>query len=967
MNVQDKIHGFTVTAKRELAELHATLWEMVYAQNGAQLVWLEREDNNKTFAVAFKTIPEDDTGVFHILEHSVLCGSDKFPTKEPFVELLKGSLQTFLNAFTFPDKTMYPVSSRSDRDFLNLTDVYMDAVLHPAITRKPEIFRQEGWHYAFDENGEPMYNGVVFNEMKGAYADADTLAYHALNRILFPDTGYGYSSGGDPVHIPELTYEKFLAQHSTYYHPSNARIFLDGAVPLDDTLSLLDSYLRPYTDKKDIPVLPFQTPVKGESTVSYEIAPDADPEGQLRLCYGYICGQYSDRERLLATAILADVLCGSNEAPLKKAVLSAGLAEDVALQSDDGTLQPLAVLQIRNLRAENEQAVRDIVQNTLQKLAKDGIDREQLTASLNSLEFKARARDFGSYPPGLVFAMSAMESWLYGGDPAQNLCCDEVFASLRNKLDSRYFEELLTSLFLENPHCAVVRLVPDPALGEEKHRQECTRLAAVSADWTQAQREELMRQEAALLAAQEMPDTPEQLATLPRLTPADVEPQPETLPLEVVHIGGCEVLLHGTETDGIAYAELYFSAAGLSEEELSLASFLCDVLGSAATARHSRLSLQNAIRTHLGDLSVSMTALTRRGSAHDAVPYVTVGVSLLESKKAEAISLIGEILGTSQLDDAELLRQLLRQRKLDDEEALTAGGHRFAITRASAACSAEGVLTEYIDGFENCLWIRRTEEQFDEKKEDLFAALSALCKRLFTRERLTLSVTGARDEAFCRALTATVPMSGQAVPPTAIAPLPPMREGILIPSEVAYAVEAAHLDTLGGRYSGTLRVAAKLLSLDYLWNTVRVKGGAYGTGFIARPNGMVAMYSYRDPHPDRSLAAYTHAAEYLESFCAGADDLTPYIIGAVADTDPLLSPHMRGLSAAMMHLTGKTQEDRCRLRREILSVTREELRGLCALLRRMAEVSAVCVVGGKNGLDSCGGTLTARRSLRGEG
>ena len=966
MQIHDHIHGFTVTASRPLPELNATLWEMTYDKNGAQLCWLQREDKTKTFAIAFKTIPSDDTGVFHILEHSVLCGSDKFPSKEPFVELLKGSLQTFLNAMTFPDKTMYPVSSRNDRDFLNLTDVYMDAVLHPAIYHKPEIFRQEGWHYAIEE-GDPAYNGVVFNEMKGAYSDVETVMYQEITRLLFPGQCYGFSSGGDPEHIPELTYEQFIHCHQTYYHPSNARIFLDGAVVLEDTLALLDGYLKDYDRLELDHDIPLQPPVPyAEVTRPYEVAPDADDD-RMQLCWGYVYGTFAQRERAIAVQILTDVLCGSNEAPLKKAVLSAGLAEDIYFQMDDGTKQQLLLLEMRNVEADRVAEARELLKTTLTGLKEAGLDREQLTASLNRLEFRARAKDFGSYPRGLIYAMSSMESWLYDGDPAQNLCHNELFASLRQKLDTDYYEQVLNEVLLCNPHCASLCLTPSATLGEEKRQKEAARLAAAAAGWTPEQRETLIAEEQALHRAQATPDTPELLATLPQLSLEDVEGEPEVLPIQVLHTGGGTVLLHEVDTDGIVYADMYFNASGLTPDELSCASLLCDMLGSAATARHTRLSLQTAIRTHLGGLSFSPTAFTRNGEAKNATPYLTVSVQLLESKKAEAISLIAEILGSSDLDDTELLLQLLRQQKLADEESLTTGGHRYALGRIAAACTAEGAIQEYFDGFENCLWVRRTEAAFAEKAEALCAQLKAIAARVFTRERLTVSVTGKPDETFCRALLSTVAVSGCAVPPADIQPMTFGAEGILIPSGVSYAVKGTHLSRLNAAYTGTLRVAANLVSLSYLWNNVRVQGGAYGSGFVTRPNGVVGMYSYRDPQPARSLGCYDKAADFLEAFCNSDESLTPYIIGTVADTDPLLTPRSKGQSAAVRYLTGRSHEDVCRLRAEILGTTKEQLAALCPLLRAMAAESSVCVIGGQAGLDACGDRLLVIRSLQEKG
>ncbi len=962
MQINDHIHGFTVTAYRRLEELKANLWEMTYEKNGARLVWLQRADNNKTFAISFKTIPEDDTGVFHILEHSVLCGSDKYPVKEPFVELLKGSLNTFLNALTFPDKTMYPVSSRNDKDFLNLVDVYMDAVLHPAIYQKPEIFRQEGWHYAFDED-KVTYNGVVFNEMKGAYSDVETVMYHELNRRLFPDNCYRFSSGGDPVHIPDLTYEQFIRCHQTYYHPSNAYIFLDGAVVLDDTLALLDSFLCSYDALAVDSDIPMQAPVSfAEGTCAYEVA-DAADEGRVQMAWGYNYGTFADNERSTAVRILTDVLCGSNEAPLKKAVLDAELAEDIYFQSDDGTQQQLLMLEVRNTTADKVEAVKKTVRDTLVGLVRDGLDKAQLTAALNHLEFSAREKDFGGYPRGVVYAMTVMESWLYGGDPAQNLTYDALFLSLREKIGGRYFEELLEETLLCDTNTALVVLTASATLGEEKQAAETARLQAASSAWEAAERAQFVAAEEALKAAQLRQDTPEELAKLPKLTIADVTELPEKLPQTVEQLCGCEVLRHNVDTDGIVYIHLFFSLAGLSPDELCGVSFLTDVLGQAATAHYDRLALQTVLRDRLGGISFSTAAYARGNQIDGATPYLLASVSVLESKKQEAVTLLGEILGTSVLDDKPLLLQLLRQRKLMDEENLTMAGHRYALGRVAAATTVEGAMNEYLNGLEGARWVKRQEERFEKESDTLVKALQALFDRIFVRERLTVSVTGPDDESYCRALASLVPMAGVCVKNADIPLLPLTSEGVRIPAPVAFAVAGSHLTKLGAVHSGAWSVAANLLTLQYLWNSVRVQGGAYGTGFLARAGGTVAAYSYRDPQPARSLDCYVQAAAFLEQFCDGEEDLEPYIIGAVAAVDPLLTPSRKGMTATLRHICGRTYEDVCRLQREILATDRDQLRALCDTLRRLSSQAAVCVVGGKERLGTCGDKLETISSL----
>ncbi|MBQ9045106.1 MAG: insulinase family protein, partial [Oscillospiraceae bacterium] len=487
MQINDRIHGFCVLGSEPLPELGATLWRMEYEKNGAQLVWLEREDDNKTFAITFKTIPQDDTGVFHILEHSVLNGSEKYPVREPFVELLKSSLSTFLNAFTFPDKTMYPVSSRNDADFLHLMDVYLDAVLHPLCIRDDHAFLQEGWHYEPTEDGGVTVNGVVFNEMKGDYSNPESRLRLTLLRALFPDSPYGFSSGGDPAHIPELTYEQYCASHARFYHPSNSRILLDGAVDLDAALAKLDGYLRDFERIDPDADIPMQPPVRSEATDYYEIGPEERAENKALLARGWVYGAFDEPEKTLALNALAAALTGTNDAPLKKALLDAGLCEDISFGTDDGMQQNYAYLLLYNADERRADEAWRIAEDTLRAMADGGLDRERVRNVLRRIEFSTREKDFGRMPRGVVYAIQSMDAWLYGGDPAQGLRYDAVFDSLREKLDAGWFEDFLRAAFLDNPHAATVALLPSKTLGAETAEAERQRLAAVRAGWTPEQ------------------------------------------------------------------------------------------------------------------------------------------------------------------------------------------------------------------------------------------------------------------------------------------------------------------------------------------------------------------------------------------------------------------------------------------------------------------------------------------------
>ncbi len=961
MNINDTISGFTVLREQNIEEIGAVLYEMEYKKTGTRLVWLRRDDKNKTFAITFKTIPSDDTGVFHILEHSVLNGSAKYPVKEPFVELLKGSLQTFLNAMTFADKTMYPVSSRNDTDFLNLIDVYMDAVLHPNIYTNENIFRQEGWHYElFDKESEPEYKGVVFNEMKGAYSSVETIMGASVSRLLFPDTCYGLESGGDPEHITDLTYEEFLDNHRRFYHPSNASIFLDGDIRLEEVFAKLDCFLSPYETSDPNICIALQPPVPyRELETEYEISPEEDPVGKTQLAAGYVYGTFDEKEKRFAFEVLSDVLCGSNESPLKKAILDRELAEDIYFQSADSALQLSVTLAVRNTDREKVPAIQACIRETIEDLVHNGIDRDLLTASFNNLEFRLRERDYGTFPRGLVYGISMMDSWLYGGDPSQYLIYDDVFAALRQKMDKGYFENLLEKILLDNPHQCLVILLPSATRGEKKRAAEALLLSEAKKSWSPERIGEIIRMNEELRSVQETPDTPEQLSTLPALAISDITEDPERLPLNVIEIDGTTTLRHDVETAGILYADLYFSIAGLNPDEIKAASFLANVLGEADTENYTSLRLQNQIKSELGHLTVSPEVFGKDNNPDSCAPYLVVSASALSSKADSLRRLVSEVANRSVFSDTQKLLNLLRQQKMQVEQDMVMSGHRYAMKRVEAYLSSEGAVGEYAGGLENYFWIKKTEAEFAEHAAELPELLSGLARRIFTRERLTISVTGKCDEEFISSLIREFSVTENVVPDTLVAPLGIRREGIVVPAGISFAVTGGNLLRLNIPYNGAMRVASKLLSLSYLWNVIRVQGGAYGSGFVARANGMAAFYSYRDPNAARSLPLYASADAFLSEFAEGDEDLTKFIIGTIADSEPLLSPRILGKSAAVQYLSGRTYEDSCRIRKEILATKKEDLLTIAGQIKAITETNAICVIGGKDKIDACGSLLSS--------
>ena len=961
MQPNDKIHGFRVTRKIDAPEISAVGYEMVYEQNGAKLFWLDRADENKTFAIAFRTTPQDSTGVFHILEHSVLCGSDKFPSKDPFVELLKGSVKTFLNAFTFPDKTMYPVCSRNDKDFLNLMNVYLDAVLHPAALHQPEIFRQEGWHYEPDDEGNLTYKGVVLNEMRGAFSSPDEVGGTMLMKLLYPDSIYGLVSGGDPEVIPTLTYEQFVEAHKKFYHPSNSLIFLDGAVDLDAALGMIDSYLKDFAAQPmDLPIA-WQKPLPHkEETISFEIAPNEDPKDKGRVILGTLAFGFEERETALACSVLLDVIAGSNEAPFKQRMLATGLCEDVALYPYSGIMQNAVVLEMHNVKDGRLREAEETAKKILADIAKEGIDKEQLTAAFNIFEFRTRERDFGSYPLGLIYGMNALESWLYGGDPIRPLLLDDDFNALRGRLQSRYFEELLASLFGAEDGTATLYMLPDPTLGEHRSAAEKAKLAAIRAGMDDGEMEKIRRENEALLLWQKTDDTPEILATLPSLSVSDIERKPTPIPTELRDLSGVPYLYHAMKTSGICYSSLYFDLSDFTEEELFDLSFATTLLCNVRTEKRSALDLQTAMKANVGSMSFTLSAVTRDGRA---IPYLTVGGSVLESKKQDYLDLLSEVLFGSRFDEKETIRNIVKQEILGRKEDFSAGGSGAAMGRASAYLNAEAAILEQIGGYESYLKLKRVDQDFDAFFPKADETLRSLIARAAKKGRMTVSVTG-EDGGFAEKLAALFPDGGEVKTPRSYAPLGVRNEGIVIPAQIGYAGMAADLEKLGAKREGSMNVLRSILSFGYLWNAIRVQGGAYGAGFGARVNGTFVYYSYRDPDPKASIGAFRGCGDFLRAAVKDEHfDLEKFIIGALGAIDPLYTPRVAAGVANSQYLRGIGYEDICREREETLSTTKEDLLRLADLLDRAADQNAYCIVAGKEKLDAAGDLIRATLEL----
>jgi len=960
--VGDRMCGFEVTAVTPVPEVKGTLVRMTYPKSGADLVWLDRDDDNMTFSIAFRTIPEDDTGVAHILEHSVLCGSEKYPVKEPFVELLKSSFATFLNAWTSSDYTAYPVCSRNRKDFLNLIDVYMDAVLHPLSVKSPLPFRQEGWHYEVDEEGNFSRNGVVYSEMKGAFANPERLLYHELRRMLFPDNTYRFVSGGDPASIPDLTFEKYKDFYFHHYHPSNARIFLDGRVDLPAVLAKLDAYLAPYGRQAVDASVPFQKPISAFKTIAYEIAPGDNPADKTLVADSWVFASWKDREKGLAFDVLSDALADSNEAPLTKALLSRGLCEDVALWCG-GNEQRAATFYAKNVKDGKADEVRRVMRETLESLAAKGLDHARIAAILDRHEFREREKDTGDTPRGLAYFSDAIEAWMYGGDPTEAFRHAHLYASLRAKLKTGWFEKFLRETLLENPHHVQLTMTPSATLAAERAAAEKKELASIKAGWSKERLEGELALARELTAFQKRPDAPEDLAKLPRLAVADVPVRgPERVQkMTQIDCGGTvPVLSPHTGANGITYVKLYFQLHGLTREELADVYLLTALMGELATRNHSALALRSEIDSSLGGFGVSVDVQGR--SDGEAAAYVVVTASALEEKKDEIIRLAPEILLGTKFDDEKAIGKILRQlRRAKERGTMGLGARIYARRRAQAALSERGLRVDILMGLAQIRHLQKLDDAYAKDGAAICKRLDALRNRIFLSSRVALCCLADNTPAdWARGLLATIPESSAQ---WRFAPygLPPkVAEGFRTPGKVAFAAKSSR----PGPYVGSSVVAARILSLDYLWNEIRVRGGAYGSNFHVRPDGDGGYLSWNDPKPGRTLGCYDKSGDALRAFAKSDAALDRYIVSAVASTEPYETPSTEVESAAMRFLQGRTPEDVQRLRGEMLRTTKGDLMKFADVLDGLTKDASICVIGGGEAFDTATNLLQRVESVQ---
>ena len=965
---------YELIKEERIEDVHADGYLLRHKKSGARIALLLNEDENKVFNIAFRTPPADSTGVAHIIEHSVLCGSKKFPLKDPFVELAKGSLNTFLNAMTYPDKTMYPVASCNDADFQNLTDVYLDAVFHPNIYREEKIFRQEGWHYHLEDAEDPItYNGVVYNEMKGAFSSSDEVLDRSVFNALFPDTAYGVESGGDPEQIPDLTYEGFLDFHRRYYHPSNSYIFFYGNIDAAGKLRWLDeAYLSQY-DRIEVDSAlkiqqPFAEPVRAE--LDYPVLDGEPLEDNTYLSYSMVVGNAAEVERNLAFGVLEYVLLSAPGAPVKQALLDAGVGRDVDGSFDEGILQPFFSITARQGNAEDADRFVQIIRDTLQSIAENGVDRKALASGINYFEFRFREADYASYPKGLIYGIDLFDSWLYDeNEPFAYLKQLDVFAHLKEKIGTGYYEELIRTWLLDNPHSAVVILRPKYGLAQEKEAAVAEKLSAYKASLSDEEIREIVDATRALKEFQEAEDDEETILCLPQLSRSDISPaSPVKLSCLQSDVDGTLLLQHDFFTNGIGYLTLLFDTAALPDELLPYLGLLPAVLGYVNTERYTYGELFHEINARTGGIACGLQVFPDARNEMECDRFFGVKSKYLYPEQSFVFEMIREILCGSKLDDKKRLREIIASQKARLQAAIPAAGHASAVRRAMSYLSPMEAWQDRTSGIDYYHFIEKIDADFEACSADVIEKLKCVMQYVLRPENLSVSIT-ADAEQFgsaseekegmqglgrdIRALKLALPQ-GACVPNDAPAfkwEPDAKNEGWKTSGQVQYVATAGNFLKEGFSYTGALRILRIILSYDYLWMNLRVKGGAYGCMAAFQRNGSSYMVSYRDPHLAETLDIYRGLPDYLHGFEADERTMTKYIIGTISDLDTPLNASAKGAISLNAWYSGITEEDFQKERDEILGADDGAIRALADLVACVSGCERICVIGSETAIE----------------
>ncbi len=956
MNLKEQVlQYFEIKEERESRDLNAALYRLTHKGTGARVAVISNDDENKVFFIGFRTPPTDSTGVPHILEHSVLCGSKHFPVKDPFIALAKGSLNTYLNAVTYPDRTLYPVASCNDRDFQNLMHVYLDAVFYPNIYKEENIFRQEGWHYELESPEGPLtVNGVVYNEMKGAMSDADELHDTEVFHSLYPDTCYSLNSGGDPEVIPELSYEKFLEFHSTLYHPSNSFIYLYGNMDVWEKLLFIHrEYLKDFDaiEELDTCIMPqkaFERPV--EVTKPYPVMEGEDTVGKAYLSYNVSAGTSLDPELCVALQILDYALCSAPGAPVKQALVEAGIGKDVYSDYEQDVYQPFFSIVAKEAEQSQKEAFVEIIEKELERIVREGFEPKAIKAALHYFEFRYKEADYGRYPKGILLGLDAMGGWNYSDEaPFIHLELDHVYAALKEKADRGYFEKLVEKYILKNNHKSIVVMYPEAGLTAKREQAFADRLQEIKDNMKESELKQIIADMDALEAYQDSPDSPESIACIPLLEREDLKREIQPYINELQMIQGTKLLTHPLYTNGIAYVRLIFDTAQVPQELFPYIGLLRACIGYMDTAKHSYGDLFHETNLVSGGMSAVTNIYTHAEEFEKATVTFELKCKMMYEDIEAAAALMEEILLDTIYSDAKRLYEIIAEGKSRLQSQMSGSGHSVAAMRAMSYFSRVAAINEVMNGISLYRFFEELERDFETRKEGIGENLAKLCRILFRKENLMSDITAEAEgiEKWSKVLpgiadrlyTCLVP-TGQYEPEVV-----KRNEGFMTSGQVQYVCCAGNFFKKGYEYTGAFKVLKVIMGYEYLWNQVRVKGGAYGCMCAFGKTGDSYFVSYRDPNLERTIKVYQEAADAIGAFWADERTMTQYVIGAVSDMDTPMTPATLGIYSLGGFMTGRTEADIQAEREQVLNCTPADIRALADHIRAFMSEGAVCVVG----------------------
>lgn len=956
----EELASYEVLEKREIKDLNSMGYLCRHKKSGARIALLSNDDDNKVFYVGFRTPPADSTGVAHILEHSVLCGSKEFPIKDPFLELAKGSLNTFLNAMTYPDKTIYPVASCNDKDFQNLMHVYMDAVFYPNIYKEEKIFWQEGWHYEMeDEQDELTINGVVYNEMKGAFSSPDDVLDREILNSLYPDTAYSVESGGDPDVIPELSYEAFLDFHSKFYHPSNSYIYLYGDMDMAEKLEWLDKhYLSKFQQIQVDSAIGLQNPFSSavEIRKEYPITDDESLENNTYLSYNTSFGTNLDKEMYVAFQVLDYALCSAPGAPLKEALISQGIGRDVYSLYENGIYQPFFSIVAKNANGEEKEQFISIIEGVLKEQAEKGVNRKFIEAGINYLEFKYREADFGSYPRGLMYGLQMLDSWNYDeAQPFIHIEANETFVLLRKRMDTDYYEQLIRKCLIENNHKTIVVVEPVKGLTAKRDKELKEKLAEYKAGLSQKEIKEIVDNTESLRVYQDAPNRPEDLDKIPVLKREDMTKEARGFINEERMVDNMPLLFHDVFTNDIGYVKLLFDIGHVPQELLPYVGLLKTVLGYIDTKNYTYGDLNNEVNIKTGGFSMAVNSYVNAKDSQEYRVLFEVKGKALYHRLKEALCLMEEMLLRSKLEDTVRLKEIIGESKSRMQENLTSSGHAAAALRALSYTSKTAAVAGAISGIPAYQLLEELDRTFEEKKEELVGKLRMLVKMIFRQDTLFVDFTGTEEglqqlEGCIGQLKERLFTDKTNTNKMEIS-VSRRNEGFMTSGKVQYVCRAGNFVQKGLSYTGALRVLKVIMGYEYLWSNIRVKGGAYGCMSSFARSGDSYFVSYRDPNLEKTVEVYEKAAEYVEKFEADERTITQFIIGTLSELDMPFTPSAKGARSLGAYLTHLTVEDVQKERDEILHITQEDIRKLAGYIRAFMEDDCVCVVGNAENIE----------------